>query len=351
VARRQRHAYNLPPVGRSVSQDAAEARRLVISVLLVLQMPEELRMPYYDGIRKVFPDIALNIVGHSNEARPLIAKADVLVTFGTHVSDDLLAEARSLKWVQLLSTGVDGIVSRPNLSKYVIITNVPGIHATSVSEAAIMFMLALSRDLPRAVHDKDRHIWDRWSSPILEGKTVGILGVGLIAEGLAPRCKALGMRVIGITTATRSIASFDAMYDRNALLEVVPSLDYLIALTPYTKATHSLINDAVFAAMKPKSYFINLARGKIVDERALIAALDSGRLAGAATDVAIIEPLPPDDPLWNARNLIIMPHLAAMYDEYAERALLVFNENLRRFIAGDIAGMINRISRESTRTL
>ena len=314
-------------------------------VLLVLQMPEELRMPYFHGIRGALPHITLNIVGHSNEAGPFIAEADVLVTFGTHVSDEILAEAKNLKWVQLLSTGVDAIVSRPSLGKEVIITNVPGIHASSVSEAAIMFMLALSRDLPRAVHDKDRHVWDRWSSPILQGKTVGILGMGLIAEGLAPRCKALGMRVVGITTAPRSVAGFDAVHDRDALLDVVPSLDYLVVLTPYTKATHALINDAVFAAMKPKSYFVNLARGKIVDERALIAALDSGQLAGAATDVASTEPLPPDDPLWNARHLIIMPHLAAMYDEYAERALLVFNENLRRFIAGDVTGMINRVSR------
>jgi D-2-hydroxyacid dehydrogenase (NADP+) len=310
-------------------------------------MPEELRMPYYRGIREVFPDIALNIVGHSNEAAPFIAQADVLVTFGTPVSDEILAEAKRLKWVQLLSTGVDGIVSRPSLGKDVIVTNIPGIHATSVSEAAIMFMLALSRDLPRAVHDKDRHMWDRWSSPILEGKTVGILGVGLIAEGLAPRCKALGMRVVGITAAPRSVAGFDAMHDRNALLKVLPSLDYLVLLTPYTTATHALINDAVFAAMKPKSYFINLARGKVVNERALIAALDSGRLAGAATDVVSTEPLPPEDPLWDARNLIIMPHLAAMYDEYAERALLVVNANLRRFIAGDAASMVNRVSRRN----
>ena len=249
-------------------------------VLLVLQMPEELRMPYFHGIRGALPHITLNIVGHSNEAGPFIAEADVLVTFGTHVSDEILAEAKNLKWVQLLSTGVDAIVSRPSLGKEVIITNVPGIHASSVSEAAIMFMLALSRDLPRAVHDKDRHVWDRWSSPILQGKTVGILGMGLIAEGLAPRCKALGMRVVGITTAPRSVAGFDAVHDRDALLDVVPSLDYLVVLTPYTKATHALINDAVFAAMKPKSYFVNLARGKIVDERALIAALELGPARG-----------------------------------------------------------------------
>jgi phosphoglycerate dehydrogenase-like enzyme len=155
------------------------------------------------------------------------------------------------------------------------------------------------------------------------------------------------MRVVGITAAPRSVPGFDEIHDRTTLCDVVPSLDYLVVLTPYTTATHALIDNAVFAAMKPKSYFINLARGKIVDERALIAALDSGRLAGAATDVASTEPLPADDPLWNARNLIIMPHLAAMYDEYAERALIVFNENLRRFIAGDIAGMINRVSREN----
>ncbi len=315
------------------------------NVLLIVEMPEALRIPYEQSIRKAFPGATVNGVDHWTKAGPYIGDAEVLITFGSHVSDEIFAAAKKLAWVQLLSTGVDGIINRPTLGRDVVITNIPGIHASSVSEAGIMFMLALSRDLPRAVRDKDRHVWDRWSSPILEGKTVGILGIGLIAEGLAPRCQALGMKVIGMTSVPRSIKGFDAVHDRSALLDIVPSLDYLVVLTPYTKATHALINEAVFAAMKPRSYFINLARGKIVDERALIAALDSGKLAGAATDVAATEPLPPNDPLWNARNLIITPHLAAMYDEYIERALIVINDNLRCFIAGDIASMAYRIAR------
>jgi D-2-hydroxyacid dehydrogenase (NADP+) len=315
------------------------------NVLIVLRYPDELRLPYLNGIRAAFPDVTVTMVRHVDGDDPALASVDAVVGFGALMSDEALAKAVNLKWVQMLSTGYDAIINRPALPRHVIVTNIPGIHAASVSEAALMFMLALSRDLPRAVHNKDRHVWGSWAGPLLEGKTVGILGVGLIAEGLAPRCRALGMKVIGITSATRELPGFDAMRGRDELVAVAREVDFLVVLTPYTKDTHRLIGEAVFAAMKPTSYLINLARGKIIDEAALLKALDEGRIAGAAIDVASTEPLPADDPLWEARNLVITPHLAGMYDDYADRALAVVNENLRHFSAGHFDRMINVVRR------
>jgi len=267
--------------------------------------------------------------------------ADVLLTFGPMLKDEVLMDAPRLKWVQALGTGVDGITDQPSLKPDVVVTNIRGIHGEPVSEAAIMAMLALSRRLPDSIHYQDKHSWTRWPPKLIDGKTVGIFGIGLIAEALAPRCKALGMRVIGFSSAPREVAGFDRMCLRSELLDVAGELDYLVLLVPYAEDTRRLIGASVFAAMKPSAYFINLARGGIVDEDALMAALESGQIAGAALDVFQEEPLPADHPLWSTRNVIITPHLGGFCDVYAERALPTIEHNMACFLRGDVDGMVN----------
>jgi phosphoglycerate dehydrogenase-like enzyme len=214
-----------------------------------------------------------------------------------------------------------------------------------MSEAAIMAMLAMGRDFPRTVRNQDRHLWERWPASLLDGKKLGILGIGVIAETLAPKCKALGMTVVGISSAERTVAGFDRVYGRDELLAAVRDLDYLVALTPYSPATRHIVNAAIFSAMKPTSYFINLARGGVVDEQALIKALENDQIAGAALDVFNDEPLPEDHPLWSMKNVIVTAHLGGFYDGYADRALPVVEENIRRFLAGDLTNMINVVRR------
>jgi phosphoglycerate dehydrogenase-like enzyme len=195
------------------------------------------------------------------------------------------------------------------------------------------------------VRNQDRHLWERWPASLLEGKKLGILGIGVIAEALAPKCKALGMTVVGITSTKRTVTGFDRVFGRDELLIAVRDVDYLVALTPYSPATHHIVNAAVLSAMKPGSYFINLARGGIVDEEALIKALESRLIAGAALDVFNHEPLPDDHPFWTMKNVIVTPHLGGFYDGYADRALPVVEENIRRFLAGDTMNMIYVVRR------
>ena len=214
-----------------------------------------------------------------------------------------------------------------------------------MSEAAIMAMLALSRDFARTVRSQQRQLWERWPARLLDGKRLGILGIGVIAEALAPRCKALGMTVVGITSVQRTVPSFDRVYARDELLAAVRDLDYLLALTPFSPATRHLVDSAILSAMKPTSYFINLARGGVVDEVALIKALENGQIAGAALDVFEEEPLPQDHPFWTMKNVIVTPHLGGFYDGYADRALPLVEENIRRFLAADTRNMINVVKR------
>ena len=149
---------------------------------------------------------------------------------------------------------------------------------------------------------QDGQSWTRWPPRLLDGKTVGIYGVGLIAEALAPRCEALGMDVIGFTSTRRALPGFDRMHLRSELLEVAGRLDYLVLLVPYAEDTRHIIDARVFQAMKRTGYLVNLARGGIVDEGALIRALEAGEIAGAALDVFQEEPLPASHPLWTTRE-------------------------------------------------
>jgi len=172
-----------------------------------------------------------------------------------------------------------------------------------------------------------------------------IFGIGVIAEALAPRLKALGMRVVGVSSGPRDLPGFERMLPRAKLHEAVAEADHFILLTPYRPDTLRIVDDTVFGAMKPGGFFINLGRGEAVDDDALLRALGNGRLAGAALDVFSVEPLPKDHPLWSMPNVIVTPHLGGFYDEYPARALPVVEENLRRFLAGDREHMINVVQR------
>jgi D-2-hydroxyacid dehydrogenase (NADP+) len=314
-------------------------------LLILLTFPTQVRDQYRVRLAQKFPELGIDVVDHHSKTAPFIRTADALLTFGPMMKDEVFRGADRLRWVQALGTGVDGIVDQPSLREGVIVTNIRGIHGGPVSEAAVMMMLALSRDFAESVRNQDRRVWTRWPPKLLEGKTVGIVGVGLIAEALAPKCKALGMTVIGFTSAKRDLAGFDRMYDRGDLIREAGTLDYLVLLAPYSQETRRLIDVRVFSAMKPTSYLVNLARGGIVDEDAMMAALDRGEIAGAALDVFQEEPLPADHPLWSMKNVLITPHLGGFCDVYPERAFPTIEHNMACFLRGDFDAMINVVRR------
>jgi len=311
------------------------------NVLIVLTLPEPVRMQYFDHIRNAFPEIKLDMVDHHTKVDPYIDAAEVLITFGVQVAAHVFDKAKRLKWVQALGTGVDGIVDQPGLKKDVVVTNMHGLHGGPVSEAALLAMLALARDLPRSMRLQRDHRWERFPARLLKDKTVGILGVGAIALELAPKCKAFGMRVVGISSKKRDVPGFDAMLERDALERAVKELDFLVILTPHTEETRNIVTARIFASMKPGAHLVNLARGGIVDEAALVDALRSKHLAGAALDVFAQEPLPADSPLWDLDNVIITQHQGGFFDSYPSFAIPVVEENMRKFLAGDTEGMIN----------
>jgi D-2-hydroxyacid dehydrogenase (NADP+) len=314
-------------------------------LLILLTLPTQVGDQYRIRLRERFPELGIDMVDHYSKAGPFIGNADALLTFGPMMKDEVLHGADKLRWVQALGTGVDNLIDLPSLRPDVILTNIRGIHGAPVSEAAVMMMLALARDFAVSVRNQDRQVWTRWPAKLLEGKTVGIFGVGLIAETLAPKCKALGMTVVGFTSTKRALPGFDRMHDRGELIAKAATLDFLVLLAPYSEEIRNLINARVFSAMKPSSYLINLARGGIVDEDALMAALARSQIAGAALDVFQEEPLSAGHPLWSAKNVIITPHLGGFSDVYAALALPTIEHNMACFLRGDLDQMINVVRR------
>jgi phosphoglycerate dehydrogenase-like enzyme len=318
------------------------------NILILTEVQEAMRARYKAMLLERFPQLTINVVGHHNDVGPYIADTDILLCFSPPMADHVVRDAPRLKWIQALGTGVDNIIDLPSLGKEVLVTNVRGIHGAPVSEATIAYMLSLARDLPRASVAHDKGQWERWPAALLAGKTVGILGVGLIAEYLAPICKALHMTVIGISGSPREAKGFDHMAHRDDFVKVVPELDFLVALAPLTAETRGIVGAKIFAAMKPTAYLVNVARGGVVDEPALIAALESGEIAGAALDVFAQEPLPASSPLWRTKNVAIFSHLGGYSQGYEDRAMPTIAGNMAKFLSGDLKSMINIVRKPAS---
>lgn len=313
-----------------------------VNLLILLPWDPVERKRYQDLLAPRYPQISFHSASSIDEANEKIKEADIFMAFGASVRRDIFANARRLKWVHAFGTGLDGIIDQAGLRPEVIVTSTRGIHGVPLSEMAILMMLSLARDFPRTVRAHDRHAWERWRARLLFGKKAGILGVGLIAADLAPRLKALGMDVTGITRTPRQLPGFDRFVPRDDLPKAVVDLDFLVLLLPLDRETHGIVNADVFAAMKRSSYLVNIARGAIIDEKALIDALNAGQIAGAALDAVIREPLPADDPLWTARNIMITPHIGGFYDMYPEDSLDQICTNIDCFLSGRFSEMVNR---------
>jgi D-2-hydroxyacid dehydrogenase (NADP+) len=299
---------------------------------------------YKKALAPMFPEIVFHAVTGEADIQDHVEKMDVLVTV-YRVSDELLKRAVKLQWIQVMTAGVNYLLERPSLKKEIVVTSCRGIHGPQMSEMAVLLMLALNRDFPRVVRNQEHRQWERWPGKLLFRKKVGIVGMGVIGEAIADKCKCFGMTVLGFDIVERKIPSVDAFYRPDELSEVAGEGGFLILAAPSTPKTRKIVGSKVLSCMKPTAYLINIARGELVDEEALIEALESEKIAGAALDALLVEPLPADHPLWKAGNVIITPHVGGMSDIYSEQTLPIIEENLRRFIRGERRNLINYIER------
>ena len=244
----------------------------------------------------------------------------------------------NLKWFHSFSAGLDPVMRSEIASLPIIISNSSGIHSITISESVMGYILAWNRTLPFMLKKQQEHIWAKgMTRQPLEayGKTLGIIGAGAIGTELAIRAKAFGMHTLALRRNPIAMECFDKIYGSDGLEELLSRSDYVVIATPHTPDTHHMIGAKQFKTMKESALFINVARGGVVDQEALIDALQEGQIAGAALDVTDPEPLNTDSPLWDMENVIITPHMSADAPILAQLAIDFFCDEIKHFLAGE----------------
>ena len=246
--------------------------------------------------------------------------------------------APHLRWIQLTSAGADRLLSSGFIESGIAVTTVSGLHATPIGEYVLCVMLMFAKGAPGFLRAQSRHEWLRYMPRELRGATVGIVGMGHIGEEVARLAKAFGCRVVATrrsVTAATSDELADELLPPAQLTRLLERSDYVVLAVPLTPETRGMIGAAELRAMKADAVLVNIARGPVVDEPALVDALREHRIAGAALDVFEREPLPEDSPLWDLDNVVISPHVSGGTEIYNQRAVDIFADNLRRYLAGE----------------
>ncbi|MBZ5553536.1 MAG: D-2-hydroxyacid dehydrogenase [Acidobacteriia bacterium] len=292
-------------------------------------------------LRNLFPDIHFVNTEDLKALAEQIVDADALCAM--RITSELFRGAAGLKWIHSVAAGIGGLMIPEVLSSDVFITNARGIFSTVMAEHTLGMILAFSRRLIDSYRFQQHHQWardDLWTlqppmGPIC-GKTLGIIGYGSIGREIAIRARALGMKILALkkdpSTGTEYADRVLTLAQRTELLK---ESDFVVLALPHTPDTKQVLGDAEFNVIKPGAYVINIGRGKLIDEEALLRALREGRIAGAGLDVFSTEPLPEDHPLWEQPNVLITPHSAAIFPEYWPSSLALLAENIRRFRSGE----------------
>ncbi len=288
----------------------------------------------YSGDEPLSDDIlsAVDIAFFSSDVWPERSRGMVLS----------IMNAPQLKWLHTFSAGVDSPFFIQLMERGVRLTNSSGATASPIAQTAILYMLALSRNVRAWIRHQDKHEWERHSFVELDGSRLAVIGMGPIGEEIARLGVAMNMNVEAIRrTPTGQEPCPTFRFDQ--LNNVVSRADWVVVALPLTPETKQLFNASMFSAMKPGTYFVNVGRGELVDEPALVTALQSGHLGGAALDVFATEPLPADSPLWDMDNVIITPHSSGASQSSGLRAEEIFIENLAAYMAGGT--LRNEVSR------
>ncbi len=266
---------------------------------------------------------------------PVLRQTDIL--FGLPIPRRILERAPNLKWIQTSTTGFDFLEGTGVFERGILVT-LARVHGRSLAEYAMALILMLAKDTPRHWENQRQRRWQRLTTGQLEGKTVGILGLGRLGRALASMARGFDMRLVAIRRsqekAEHGVQGVDELLPPSHLERLLEQSDFVVVGVPLTAETRGMLGETALRAMKPSAYLINVARGAIVDEAALVTALKEGWIAGAGLDAFITEPLPLDSELWHLPNVIISSHLAGQADSNLAKAVRLFCDNLQRFLAG-----------------
>lgn len=320
------------------------------SALLVALEEETLPEPQLERIRETAGE-AYRVVRATEEDAIREVLDDVEVAFGWFPTA-LLPEADALRWIQSWAAGTDWILgceeidAKPDL----VVTTASGVHPQPIAEHVLGLLVMLARRFRPMMEAQRAHRWtkdahDNWGMTELSGSTLLVVGTGAIGRRIAAVAGAVGMRPLGMRRdASKDVPEVEEMFATDELHEALAQADAVVSTLPDTEETQDLFDAAAFNAMKPEALFVNIGRGGVVDESALVEALRSGALGGVGLDVFDEEPLAEDSPLWDFENVVITPHVAGLTPHYAERATDIFLEELQRWQQDE--ELENAVSRE-----
>jgi len=315
--------------------------------LLVLNDPAA---PYLKHLSKL-PDSTDIVVSERAEAFEKHAGDAEAVFVGMGCSGlfrSLWPSLRAVRWVHSFAAGVEGLLFPEFVASPVTCTNSRGVFAPSLGEFVLAAVLFFAKDVRRMLRQQALRLWEPFDVEEVRGKTMGIVGYGEIGRAAAARAKALGMRVIALRRRSpggEKDPYADRVTSNKELHPILAESDYVVISAALTPETRGLIGARELAVMKPTAVLINVGRGPVVEEAALIDALRRGRIRGAALDVFVHEPLPSDHPFWSLENVLISPHCADHTTTWLDDAMELFIDNFRRFAAG--APLRNLVDKEA----
>lgn len=331
-------------------------------ILITTQMEKQ----WEERLRTQFPDqhLVFQAIQHAGEIpKSVWREVEVLYTSGKMLPEP--DQVPHIHWVQLYSAGADSVLKHPLFQRDVIFTTTSGVHAINAAEYVFMMILAWCHNFPHLQAWRQSAQWpssdvrhSQFLPEELWGKTLGIVGYGSIGRQVARIAQAFGMRILALQHSTDHRdhgftfpdngdpeGTLPDMYlSPDQLHTLLHESDMVVIALPLTQQTRYLFDEAAFAAMKPTSFLVNIARGEICDEHALLSALRERCIAGAALDVFNTEPLPSDHPFWHMPNVLMSPHITGETPRYAERALAIFEENLRRYLAHE--PLLNAVNKQ-----
>ncbi len=300
-----------------------------MKILVTFELPDE----YVKRFETQY-SVKVSVCKDKSQLADAVRDADILIV-SWRLPAGLVASAGSLKWIHSIGAGVDGILTPELLESQIVVTSSSGIHREPISEHVLGFMLSFVRGFHVFARQQMRKEWKRFDLEELAGKTLGIIGLGEIGSEIAVKAKGFGMRVIAVKRDAGEKPSYvDELWLPEQLRNLLGESDFVVLSLPLTPETWGFIGEPELRAMKRSAYFINISRGKIVQEDKVIQALREGWIAGAGLDVFEEEPLPGKSELWEMPNVIITPHVAGSNPQYTERAMAIFEENLKRFLNG-----------------
>lgn len=299
------------------------------------------------GLEPIAQDASFRFAADAQELEDAIGEADVLFVWDFRSTElrDAWHRAEKLRWVHVAAAGVDAVLFPDMVESRVTLTNSRGVFDRSIAEYVLGLMLVFAKDLLQTIRLQQAKKWVHRDTEMLAGRQLLVVGAGSIGRTIARLARCAGMEVDAIArTARSSDEDFGRIFRSEDLDEALPEADYVVVAAPLTAQTRGMFGAAQFERMKPDARFINVGRGPIVDEPALIEALRDGRIAGAALDVFSEEPLPEDSPLWEMPQVVVSPHMSGDFVGWLEALGGLFVENFRRWERGD--ELLNVVDRE-----